>query len=83
MAIPPRSIRAPRTPELETLAIGRTVIDRPLPYQDRASQLDAVNECRHGRLAGDRTPPCGCWPTEGALVIELREPAQLSLEIAA
>ena len=25
-------------------------------------------ECRHGRLAFDRTPVCGCWPEEGALV---------------
>ncbi len=24
----------------------------------------ADDECDHGRLAGDRTPPCGCWPTE-------------------
>ena len=21
-------------------------------------------ECEHGRLAGDPTEPCGCWPTE-------------------
>lgn len=24
----------------------------------------ADNECRHGRLPGDRTQPCGCWPQE-------------------
>jgi hypothetical protein len=24
----------------------------------------ADNECEHGRLAGDSTPPCGCWPSE-------------------
>ena len=22
---------------------------------------DAELECEHGRLAGDKTPPCGCW----------------------
>lgn len=21
-------------------------------------------ECQHGRLSGDKTPPCGCWPGE-------------------
>lgn len=31
---------------------------------DFAESLDAVNECKHGRLAGDRTVPCGCWPSE-------------------
>lgn len=31
----------------------------------------ADNECKHGRLAGDPTAPCGCWPTESAVVIEL------------
>lgn len=25
----------------------------------------ADNECSHGRLPGDRTRPCGCWPQEG------------------
>jgi hypothetical protein len=25
-------------------------------------------ECRHGRLAFDRAPACGCWPEEGAIV---------------
>lgn len=25
---------------------------------------DASNECVHGRIAGDRTEPCGCWPQE-------------------
>ena len=28
----------------------------------------ADHECRHGRLAFDRTAPCGCWPEEGAVV---------------
>ena len=21
-------------------------------------------ECRHGRMPGDSSPPCGCWPQE-------------------
>src|SRR4051794_13128557 len=24
----------------------------------------ADNECRHGRLTGDRSAPCGCFPAE-------------------
>lgn len=31
----------------------------------------ADNECRHGRLPGDSTEPCGCWPGEGAQVVAL------------
>ena len=31
----------------------------------------ADNECDHGRLPGDRTGKCGCWPQENGLVIEL------------
>ena len=29
------------------------------------------NECRHERLPFDATPPCGCFPEEGAVVVEL------------
>ena len=29
------------------------------------------HECRHRRLPGDPSPPCGCWPEEGANVIAL------------
>ncbi len=36
----------------------------------------ADHECRHGRLPGDRTPPCGCWPEEGAAVVALARPAE-------
>ena len=32
----------------------------------------ADHECAHGRLPGDRTPKCGCWPQETATVIPLR-----------
>ena len=31
----------------------------------------ADHECQHGRLPGDRTAKCGCWPEEGAAVIAL------------
>jgi len=31
----------------------------------------ADHECRHGRLPGDRTPACGCWPEEGAVMLKL------------
>lgn len=30
------------------------------PYA-AAGSLDAANECRHGRLPGDRSLACGCW----------------------
>lgn len=33
--------------------------------------LDPADECSHGRLSGDRTPVCGCWVEEGAVVLEL------------
>lgn len=37
------------------------------PGRDRRSWLIEANlrpaedECRHGRLPGDRSDPCGCW----------------------
>jgi len=31
----------------------------------------ADHECTHGRLPGDRTANCGCWPQENAHVITL------------
>ena len=36
----------------------------------------ADHECRHGRLPGDRTPPCGCWPRKGAVVVALSRPVE-------
>jgi hypothetical protein len=36
----------------------------------------ADHECRHGRLPRDRTPPCGCWPEEGAVVLTLSRPVK-------
>ena len=46
----------------------------------------ADNECKHGRLPGDRTPKCGCWPTELAPIIALpdhRQPVIHSVREAA
>ena len=31
----------------------------------------ADHECRHGRLPGAASPPCGCWPEETASVVAL------------
>ena len=39
----------------------------------------ADHECRHSRLPGDRTAPCGCWPEEGAVVVALSRPVEESL----
>ncbi len=36
----------------------------------------ADHECGHGRLAFDRTPPCGCWGEEGAVVLALARPLE-------
>jgi hypothetical protein len=36
----------------------------------------ADHECRHGRLPGDRTPLCGCWREEGAVVVALSRPVE-------
>ena len=35
----------------------------------------ADHEYRHGRLAFDRSAPCGCWPEEDAFVHALPKPA--------
>jgi hypothetical protein len=36
----------------------------PLDRGGGPELYDAVNECEHGRLPGDKTPPCGCWDSE-------------------
>lgn len=41
------------------------------PIESGALGRLADYECRHGRLPHDRTPPCGCWPGEGAVVVAL------------
>ena len=61
----------------------------PFPAHYRASQRQAGgpcpieagligrladHECRHGRLAFDRTPKCGCWPQEDGIILALPAP---------
>jgi hypothetical protein len=36
------------------------------PIESGAWGKLADNECKHGRLPGDSTEPCGCWPQEPA-----------------
>ena len=43
---------------------GLTVVP-PNPADAGKSFSDAELECEHGRLLGDRTPPCGFWAGEG------------------
>lgn len=31
----------------------------------------ADNECKHGRLDGDNTPPCGCFPWEAQALTDV------------
>ena len=52
------------------LAVGR-IQTVGLHDQDRQEAMDAVNECRHGRLSHDKTPGCGCWRGELAPVLAL------------
>lgn len=42
------------------------VLELSLQWQDRIDNCLADNECEHGRLHGDTTPACGCWPAESA-----------------
>jgi hypothetical protein len=44
--------------QLRELAGGRCPIEAGLLARI------ADNECRHGRLPGDLSPVCGCWPGE-------------------
>lgn len=39
-------------------------IERRMLFDDLIRTRLADDECPHGRLAGDKTPACGCWPTE-------------------
>jgi hypothetical protein len=50
---------------------------------DRIDALDAAHECRHGRLAGDRTPPCGCWPQQEGFGVVRGERLLVRVEEAA
>jgi hypothetical protein len=47
---------------------------------DWIDALDAVHECDCGRLPGDRTPACGCWPDE---VLPILLPVLLPMKEAA
>ena len=52
-------------------------LDRPAPRPPADLHLearDAAWECKHGRLPGDRTEPCGCWAQEPAPVVALAAP---------
>jgi hypothetical protein len=44
------------------------------PIEAGVLERPADHECCHGRLAYDRTPPCGCWLEEGAVVLALSRP---------
>lgn len=48
------------------------VADKPLfgPYL-------ADHECTHGRLPGDRSEPCGCWPQERKRAIAVISPEKV------
>lgn len=56
---------------------GRPTVGFPARYRRLSAELGgdcpieagalgrlADNECSHGRLPGDQTPACGCWPQE-------------------
>lgn len=58
-------------PILEQLVIVPDVLNHLAQRAEVAERWDgaitgllADNECEHGRLSGDRTPPCGCWGPE-------------------
>ena len=56
------------------------------PMETGAIGRLADNECKHGRLPGDRTPKCGCWLAELAPIIALpgdRQPVISSVREAA
>lgn len=43
--------------------VGRA-IEKGIAWEGVIGAHLADDECQHGRLAGDRTAPCGCWPGE-------------------
>lgn len=47
--------------DLYEMAIG---VDDSLAVGIKRNYPMADMECMHGRLAGDETRPCGCWPDE-------------------
>lgn len=44
------------------------LLDGPDPSIARFGMKLADDECQHGRLPGDSTPACGCWPDESVAV---------------
>lgn len=40
------------------------LLERLGPDADHLVFNDPSDECGHGRLPGDPTRPCGCWPSE-------------------
>lgn len=55
---------APRRPWLEGYRAAAKVSGGACPIECGTFGRLADNECRHGRLDGDRSTPCGCWPSE-------------------
>ena len=48
------------------MAMDKVYADNSWAYPDKDGKLYrfADFECKHDRLPGDKTPPCGCWPEE-------------------
>lgn len=73
-------------PERFRLAYGLLIIGDQRIHggsMDRQEAKDAAHECLlHGRLSHDPTPPCGCWPGELAVVVELSVDAAPALVAA-
>ena len=40
------------------------LVDKAHDWEAAIVSQSADRECEHGRLPGDATPPCGCWPEE-------------------
>jgi hypothetical protein len=53
-----------------TPGLPRRLDENPYLYEMEAALPMADFECEHGRLAGDRTPECGCWPQEAHVDLE-------------
>jgi len=45
------------------------------PIEPGALGRLADHECRDGRLPFDHTPPRGCWPEKGRVVLALPRPS--------
>lgn len=72
----PRKSRVPRDPHPERFLLEPYLLivgDQRVHggHMDRQEAMDAMYECRHGRLSHDSSPACGCWRGELAPVIAL------------